>query len=264
MNMDKKKIFKISLALVRDNKYLMLKEKGISFLKNPGGKPEAGETEEQTLRRELMEELDVELKNIKHLGVFENMGGNGEYDMIISAYMADVVGELRLMEEVEELVWVSADDPRPDPVSKDIINALVDKGYMKRDDVEQKVNALVVRDGQLLAELRFDTDFFIIPGGGPEGNETHEQALKREMMEELSVDIENMRFFGIFDGKSLFSDKTTRANCYLVDIVGEPVPANEIVEIKWIDSSYAKHGIRLGSILEKQVLPLLIKKGLVK
>jgi ADP-ribose pyrophosphatase YjhB (NUDIX family) len=46
---------------------LLIQEKG--HWKIPGGTPEAGETPQQTLERELMEEADVTVQNIQLLGV---------------------------------------------------------------------------------------------------------------------------------------------------------------------------------------------------
>ena len=51
------------------------------------------------------------------------------------------------------------------------------------------VRALVVRKKKLLLVTGYDADFYWSPGGGIEKNESHLDALTRELEEELGVNI---------------------------------------------------------------------------
>ena len=121
------RIFKSSFALIKNNKILLLKEKGVSFLKTIGGKPEEGETEEEALKREVMEEIGIEIDDIKHFGIFTNKTIGKDADVTISVYFAKPLGEPIITEDVEEFVWFGAKDDISllSPVGKDIITALI-------------------------------------------------------------------------------------------------------------------------------------------
>jgi len=127
------RIFKSSFALIKNNKILLLKEKGVSFLKTIGGKPEEGETEEEALKREVMEEIGIEIDDIKHFGIFTNKTIGKDADVTISVYFAKPLGEPIITEDVEEFVWFGAKDDISllSPVGKDIITALIEKRYLK-------------------------------------------------------------------------------------------------------------------------------------
>ncbi|WP_230406062.1 NUDIX hydrolase, partial [Plesiomonas shigelloides] len=66
-------IDKLAWILIRDGKLLTVRSKGKSLFYLPGGKREAGESDEQALLREIKEELDVDLipETIKYIGTFE-------------------------------------------------------------------------------------------------------------------------------------------------------------------------------------------------
>jgi 8-oxo-dGTP pyrophosphatase MutT (NUDIX family) len=78
---------------------------------------------------------------------------------------------------------------------------------------------------------------FFIPGGGPEENETPEQALVRELKEELSIDIkqETIQHLGTFEAPSFeFPDTiSVRMDCFTATYSGELIPSSEVVEIAW-------------------------------
>ncbi len=83
----------------------------------PGGKPEAGETDETALVREIREELGVEIKVIRH---FDTSASNG---IELACYVCELAGlrptsstdhdELRWLAEsdLSGLDWAEADKP---------------------------------------------------------------------------------------------------------------------------------------------------------
>jgi hypothetical protein len=50
---------------------------------------------------------------------------------------------------------------------------------------------------------------------------------------------------------------------YIANVTGVPRCDSEIKSLLWIDRNYKEQGIKLGSILEKGVVPKLIEMGLM-
>jgi len=133
-----KKIFNVNFVYVKNNKVLMLKEKDIDYLKLPGGKLQEKESEADALRRELFEELGVEIKNIKHFGNFTNKGIDtnlkirDDWQITLSIYLGEIVGDIFAKEDdIEELKWISLEDTQLlSPATKDLFNALRISGIL--------------------------------------------------------------------------------------------------------------------------------------
>ncbi|MDF2524622.1 MAG: ADP-ribose pyrophosphatase [Clostridiales bacterium] len=71
------------------------------------------------------------------------------------------------------------------------------------------------------------------PGGKVEEGENHAEALKREISEELGIDIEVQGFIGT--GSSVVEDKKILLHVYKAGIVcGEPY-AREHAQLRWIE-----------------------------
>ena len=56
---------RVGAIIIKDNKLLLLTRHGFQHIWTPGGKIEPGESDEECLRRELKEEIDAELKEMK-------------------------------------------------------------------------------------------------------------------------------------------------------------------------------------------------------
>lgn len=63
------------------------------------------------------------------------------------------------------------------------------------------IKAIIIKDNKLLAERcnTGDSDWYKLPGGGQEWGETVVEALKRECMEELSVEVDPIKLLFIRD-----------------------------------------------------------------
>ncbi|EOD16240.1 hypothetical protein EMIHUDRAFT_464297 [Emiliania huxleyi CCMP1516] len=111
-------IDKLALVLVRDRKQLVARSRGKTAFFTPGGKREAGESDEAALRRECREELSVELIDgtIEPYGVFQAQAhGKPEGTMVrMTCFTAEYDGTLAANDEVEELRWIASDCPRAD------------------------------------------------------------------------------------------------------------------------------------------------------
>lgn len=65
-----------------------------------------------------------------------------------------------------------------------------------KNELRQRVSAVIVKDGKILLIRRVKPgeEYFIFPGGGVDEGETLEEALIREVKEELSLDVITHKF----------------------------------------------------------------------
>ncbi len=107
--MEKNYIDKLAFIEIRDRRVLETCSYGKDKWYIPGGKREEGESDQQTLIREMKEELLVDLipGTIKHFGTFESQAhGKPEGTMVrMTCYTADYKGVLSPSAEVEKLDW---------------------------------------------------------------------------------------------------------------------------------------------------------------
>ncbi|MCE9559574.1 MAG: NUDIX domain-containing protein [Armatimonadetes bacterium] len=98
----------VALLCVREGKLLVCRKRGTSMWMQPGGKPEFGETLEDAIRREIFEELEVELENLEYIGQFETLPANEKNSTLLAdVFRADLVGEPEPRAEIEAISWLS-------------------------------------------------------------------------------------------------------------------------------------------------------------
>ncbi len=94
-----------------------------------------------------------------------------------------------------------------------------------------KVGGIIVKDKKIVVQRKKNNrEECIIPGGKRKGGETDFETLKRELKEELNVELIKADFIGGYDDIAVFSDKKIHVQTYLVEISGEITPQNEIKE----------------------------------
>ena len=103
-------IDKIAWLHLHDGQLLSTRSHGKDRYYIPGGKREAGETDAQTLLREIKEELTVDLDpaSLEYAGTFE-APAHGHPDGVLvrmTCYRARYVGQLRPAAEIAEVVWL--------------------------------------------------------------------------------------------------------------------------------------------------------------
>ncbi|MFA0412898.1 NUDIX domain-containing protein [Vibrio renipiscarius] len=95
-----------------------------------------------------------------------------------------------------------------------------------------------IREGQLLAVRSKGKTLFYLPGGKREQGESDEQALIREIKEELAVDLlpDTIQYAETFrapaDGKA--ADVTVQLTCYFAEFTGDLSPEAEIEELRFV------------------------------
>lgn len=107
-------IDKIAWIYMDQGKILCVRSKGKDTYYLPGGKREPGETDIDTLIREIQEELSVRIKpeTVSHFGLFEAQAhGKPEGTLVtMTCYFADFEGSLSPASEIAELAWLTYDD----------------------------------------------------------------------------------------------------------------------------------------------------------
>lgn len=135
---------------------------------------------------------------------------------------------------------------------------------MKQKTFIDKLAFLYFKDKQILMTLSKGKSVYYIPGGKREGSETDEQALIREVEEELTVKIipRTMKFYGAFEAQAHGKPEGTivRMTCYTAEFEGELKPSSEIQDIAYY--TYAQRDI-VGPV-DQIIFDDLKIKGLIK
>ncbi len=127
-----------------------------------------------------------------------------------------------------------------------------------------KVGGVILNDKKILVQRKKNNrEEYIIPGGKRHNEESDFETLKRELYEELSVNLVKAEFLGGYDDIAVFSGRPIHVQVYLAIVEGSIKVNNEIKEALWIDRNYKNEGIKVGSILGDHVIPMLIDKGLM-
>ena len=108
-----------------------------------------------------------------------------------------------------------------------------------------KLAWLLVQDNKLLVARSNNKNLYYLPGGKRELGESDQQALSREINEELSVNLTPdslsyaNTFWAIADGQD--EQLTVKLSCYFAEYEGELSANAEIAEFKWL--SYQDKGL---------------------
>ncbi|KAK3263790.1 hypothetical protein CYMTET_27432 [Cymbomonas tetramitiformis] len=125
-------IDKLALILISNRKTLVARSRGKEVFFTPGGKREPGESDEEALVREVIEELAVEVvtSTIKPYGTFQAQAfGKPEGTMVrITCFTADYKGTLTPSSEIDELKWISSSERHKTTIT----------GQMILDDLKAK------------------------------------------------------------------------------------------------------------------------------
>lgn len=122
-------IDKVAWIHVVNGKVLSARSRGKDIYYLPGGKRDPGETDIETLSREVEEELSVRIKRetATHFGTFEAQAHDKAEGVRVrmACYVADFAGALSPASEIAELAWLSySDRERVSPVSQLIFDKL--------------------------------------------------------------------------------------------------------------------------------------------
>ena len=137
---------------------------------------------------------------------------------------------------------------------------------MNNTVIIHKAGGILIKDRKFLVGRSKGKKFFISPGGKLNPKEASEEALIRELDEELGIVVtkQNLEKFGTFYAPAAEQkEKIIQMDVFLVNQwTGEIQSKSEIEEIMWINS-HIPDGVSIGSIFEHDVLPRLKKEDLI-
>jgi 8-oxo-dGTP diphosphatase len=102
------RILKIGLAVLEHDRLLLVRKRGSSLYILPGGKPELGETDGQTLAREIEEELgcSVSEDGLVFLGAFsDEAAGMPGVTVTVRLYAGTLTGTPAPRAEIDRVLW---------------------------------------------------------------------------------------------------------------------------------------------------------------
>ncbi|MET9088665.1 NUDIX domain-containing protein [Streptomyces sp. NPDC004237] len=104
---------KVAWVLVRDGRVLVTRNRGVDVFYFPGGIREPGESDAETLAREIDEELQsrIDTTTMEHVGTFEtHRASDGCTDFRMICYTAAYSGPLVASSEIAESDWFGYGD----------------------------------------------------------------------------------------------------------------------------------------------------------
>jgi 8-oxo-dGTP diphosphatase len=126
-----------------------------------------------------------------------------------------------------------------------------------------KIGLAVTDADRLLVVRKKGTVSYILPGGKPEDGESDQQALEREIDEELGCRLrwETFVFLGCFsDAAADMVNTNVTVRLYAAQLVGELCPKSEIENFKWFCPNSESDSI-LAPSLQNQIVPYLFARG---
>lgn len=119
--------------LKKDNKILIARKKEgkalAGYWEFPGGKIEADETPEESLIRELMEEMEIKISVNKYIG--ESIYDYGNIVISLKGYLAEILEGEIVLSDHDKYAWVTVDKinsyklaPADIPLVEDLISYL--------------------------------------------------------------------------------------------------------------------------------------------
>ncbi|MFA4818404.1 MAG: NUDIX domain-containing protein [Patescibacteria group bacterium] len=131
--------------------------------------------------------------------------------------------------------------------------------------VTTRVVAVIIQDHKLLLEKGKGYNELWVPGGKIEPHESELDCLKRELAEELNIELVSANFFKKYLSKHFYDhNRLTKDRVYLTTVNGAPQPQNEIESVVWFTKEdLASKKYQLITNTEENLIPDLIQAGLL-
>lgn len=107
---------------------------------------------------------------------------------------------------------------------------------------ETRCQAVILKDNHILVARQYNSrrkeEYWMLPGGGLEEGESHEEGVKREVMEETNLEVEILKV--LFDEPGINADEYNRYITFLCQPINlemkagsETVSYRKIIDLVW-------------------------------
>lgn len=123
----------IKAAVIEGDRILLVRKRGGETWSLPGGKPkrEWDESDLECLRREIREELGVELRDPSYFGSVQGIRPRVGKPIKVRIYLARLIDDPQPCAEIAEIAWaLPGDDYDISEPNRLALQALSDKGYL--------------------------------------------------------------------------------------------------------------------------------------
>lgn len=126
-----------------------------------------------------------------------------------------------------------------------------------------KLAFIDIKNRKVLSTLSKGKKIWYIPGGKREGNESDQEALIREVKEELSVDLipETVIYYGTFEAQAHGKSEgiMVRMTCFTAKFKGDLKASAEIAEFKYVGYDWKENS----SPVDTLIFDNIKSKGLI-
>ena len=113
-----------AIILNDQDQLLLVRKANTHFFMQVGGKLEIDEAPEQTMLREIAEEIGVEAKIVQDLGRFETQAANeAGHQLLAYVYHVKIEAEPKIAAEIAEMKWMDLHDQTTAlaPLTRDVV-----------------------------------------------------------------------------------------------------------------------------------------------
>lgn len=234
-----------------------------------------GETAETTARREIHEELGLDVIDLN----FINSYFYDKKQLLMLGYKANVLKkDFSLSGEVDSALWFHLDNALPllreGGIAWQLVSSIINSEKNRHNidiGVRSTAKALIIDDNKILLNRCYDPNnghYYSLPGGGQNKYENIYDAIKRECLEETGYNVTNIKFKGICEEICDNEDTRTNYRQYahkLYHIFScNPSSHNITPPTETDDMQVTSEWISFDKLTEIRILPVMIQQNIAK